>query len=310
LLRYAFFFQVRALRAIYGANTSLSIVGIAALTGKAEAADAGDEIDPQALPREIARREVLKAKLDEAVARLEGDAKAEYDAQLPAYQSKKAAYDEKAKKGKQRGTAPVPPDDEPPPSAQINLTDPDSALMGKSNAHEYRQSYNGQAVVDADGSQLILHADVITTPSDHKSFVRIILGMAAPTKCIGLPETVSADAGYACGKQVKILEDAKIKPFVAIGRTMIQRPYDFRPPPGGPGGSTQKPPKAVKDPDESSMGVSQCKPNWTATREKHFTKNENKQWNLSSVLSNQISALEHCPYAAWKRSKPSGSSSL
>jgi transposase len=73
-------------------------IDIAALTAKAEAADTSDEIDPQALPAEIARREVLGAKLDAAVARLEADAKAEYDAQLPEYQSKKAAYDEKAKK--------------------------------------------------------------------------------------------------------------------------------------------------------------------------------------------------------------------
>jgi hypothetical protein len=82
---------------------------IAALTAQAEAeaeaeaADASDEIDPQALPEEIARREVLRAKLDAAVARLEEAAKAEYDAQLPEYQSKKAAYDEKAKNRKQRG---------------------------------------------------------------------------------------------------------------------------------------------------------------------------------------------------------------
>ena len=221
---------------------------IAALTAQAEAADASDEIDPQALPEEIARREVLGAKLDAAVARLEEDAKAEYDAQLPDYQSKKAAYDEKAKNRKQRGTAPKPPDDLPPPDAQMNLTDPDSALMRKSNAHEFRQAYNAQAVVDADGSQLILHTDVITTPSDQPSFSGIILGMDTSRGGVGLPKTVLADAGYACGKQVKALQDKGIAPLVAIGRTMPHRPYDFRPPPGEPGGPKQKPPKPVKDP--------------------------------------------------------------
>ena len=61
---------------------------------------------------------MLKAKLDAAVARLEEDAKSAYEATLPAYQSKKAAYDEKAKARAQRGTAPVPPEDElPPPDA-------------------------------------------------------------------------------------------------------------------------------------------------------------------------------------------------
>ena len=46
---------------------------IATLTAQAEAADAENR-DPQALPVELARREVLKAKLDAACARLEAEA--------------------------------------------------------------------------------------------------------------------------------------------------------------------------------------------------------------------------------------------
>ncbi len=48
---------------------------IAALTARAEAADAEAYPDPQALPAEIARREALKAKLDAACARLEEQAR-------------------------------------------------------------------------------------------------------------------------------------------------------------------------------------------------------------------------------------------
>jgi hypothetical protein len=48
---------------------------IAALAARAEAADAQDAADPQALPKEIARREALKAKLDAACARLEAEAR-------------------------------------------------------------------------------------------------------------------------------------------------------------------------------------------------------------------------------------------
>ena len=61
--------RAQALRAQLAAD-------IAALTAKAEAADAED-IDPQALPAEIARRAALKEKLDAAHARLEAEAKAE-----------------------------------------------------------------------------------------------------------------------------------------------------------------------------------------------------------------------------------------
>jgi sugar phosphate isomerase/epimerase len=106
---------------------------IAELTGKAEAADAESQPDPQALPAEIARRCALKAKLGAACARLEEQARAE--AARPEYEAKRAAYE--AKKGR-RGRPPKPPEDDPPPTRQSNLTDPDSALMRRSDAHEYR----------------------------------------------------------------------------------------------------------------------------------------------------------------------------
>ncbi len=197
---------------------------IAELTQKADAADA-DTVDPQALPAEIARRETLKAKLDAACARLEAQVKAEADARRPAFETKKAAYE--AKKGR-RGRPPKPPDETPPPDRQSNLTDPDSALMRKSNAHEYRQAYNAQAVVCAEGSQLILATNMATTPSDPPTFAATILAME---KTVGLPRTVLADAGFASGKAVAQLRARGIEPLVAITSTQPHRPYDFRPPP-------------------------------------------------------------------------------
>jgi transposase len=197
---------------------------IAELTAKAEAADAEDE-DPQALPAEIARREALKEKLDAACARLEAEAKAQAEAERPQYEEKKAAYE--AKKGR-RGQPPKPPDETPPPSRQSNLTDPDSQLMRKSKAHEYRQAYNAQAVVCAEGSQLILATNMATTPSDQPTFAATVLAME---KTVGLPKIVLADAGFASGEAVAALEARNIEPLVAIARTQPHRPYDFRPPP-------------------------------------------------------------------------------
>ena len=195
---------------------------IAELTAKAGAADAADE-DPQALPAEIARRAALRAKLDAACARLEAEAKAA--AERPPYERKKAAYE--AKKGR-RGRPPKPPDETPPPERQSNLTDPDSQLMRKSKTHEYRQAYNAQAVVCAEGSQLILATSMATTPSDPPTFAATILAME---KTIGLARTVLADAGFASGEAVAELEARNIEPLVAIARTQPHRPYDFRPPP-------------------------------------------------------------------------------
>jgi transposase len=196
---------------------------IAELTAKAEAADTEDH-DPQALPAEIARRERLKAKLDAACARLEAEAKARADAERDAYTAKQAAYEARGRSGR----APKPPDETPPAARQTNLTDPDSQLMRKSAAHEYRQAYNAQAVVCAEGSQLIVSTNVLTTPTDQPGFAATILGME---KTIGLPRTVLADAGYASGAAVAQLEARQIEPLVAIGRTQPHRPYDFRPPP-------------------------------------------------------------------------------
>ncbi len=197
---------------------------IAELIKKAEAADAADE-DPQALPAEIARREALKEKLDAACARLEAQAKAWAEAERPDYEEKKAVYE--ARKGR-RGRPPKPPDETPPPDQQSNLTDPDSQLMRKSKHHEYRQAYNAQAVVCAEGSQLFLATNMATTPSDQPTFAATILAME---NTIGLPRTVLADAGFASGPAVAALKARDIEPLVAIGRTQPHRPYDFRPPP-------------------------------------------------------------------------------
>ena len=225
--------RAQALRAKLAAD-------IAELTAKAEAADAEDS-DPQALPAEIARREALKQKLDAACARLEAEAKAQAEAETPEYEAKKAAYD--AKKGR-RGRPPKPPDETPPPDRQSNLTDPDSQLMRKSKAHEYRQAYNAQAVVCAEGSQLILATNMATTPSDQPTFAATILAME---NTIGLPRTVLADAGFASGEAVAKLEAKKIEPLVALARTQPHRPYDFRPPP------QPKPERRIREPWRLAM---------------------------------------------------------
>lgn len=217
-LRSVRYDRAQALRAKLAAD-------IAVLTEQAEAADAADAPDPQALPREMARRQTLKAKLDAACARMEADARAEAEAARPAYEAKQAVYE--AKTGR-RGPAPKPPDDAPPPERQSNLTDPDSALMRRSDAHEYRQAYNAQAVVCADGAQLILATNLVATTADAPSFAATILGMQAT---VGLPERVLADTGYASGPAVQALQAQGVEPLVAIGRTQPHRLYDFRPPP-------------------------------------------------------------------------------
>ena len=156
---------------------------------------------------------------------MEADARAAAQAAQPAYAAKKAVYE--AKTGR-RGRPPKPPDDAPPPERQSNLTDPDSALMRRSDAHEYRQAYNAQAVVCADGAQLILATNLVATTADAPSFAQTVLSMK---DTVGLPERVLADTGYASRLAVEALHVHGIEPLIAIGRTQPHRPYDFRPPP-------------------------------------------------------------------------------
>lgn len=226
-IRWVRYHRVKELRAKLAAD-------IATLTAQDEAAEA-DDLDPQALPAEIARREALATKLDAACARLEAHARAEADAARPAYEAKKAAYD--ARKGR-RGSAPKPPE------RQSNLTDLDSALMRRSDAHEYRQAYNAHAVVCADGAQLILPTNLVATTADAPSFANIILAME---QGIGLPGVVLAVTGFASGPAVAALQAKKIESLVGIGQTQPHRPYDFRPPPAA------KAPRQIKEPWRIAM---------------------------------------------------------
>jgi len=187
---------------------------IAKLMERAETADNKDSDDGLSLPDEIARRQTLKGKLDVAAKRLEEAERQDDD-----------------------------PDDPPPPpkpTKQTNLTDPDSAIMRKSYAHEYRQAYNAQAIVDADGSALILATNVVSTSNDRDGFEDFIDKLCDR---VGKPSTLLADAGYAGEGIVKGLERRKIEPLVAISRQQAKRPYDFRPP-----RKTSKPPPRITTP--------------------------------------------------------------
>ena len=197
---------------------------IAALLGRAEAADAAGEDDPQALPKEIARREALRDKLDAACRRLEAQAQARAAAEREAWEAKVAAREKR--RGRAKGKHPKPPTGTPAADAQSNMSDPDSRLMRKSKHHEYRQAYNAQAAVDAGGSQLIVGARVSQCASDRNDLVADI---EAIPSALGRPETVLADNGYANGAEVAALEASGIEVLVSTSAEGRRRTHDFRP---------------------------------------------------------------------------------
>ena len=180
------------------------------------------------MPKELKRREVLKSKLDAACARLEAQARARAQGERAEYERKVAAREQR--QGRRKGKHIKPPKEEPEDSEQSNLTDPDSRLMRKNKRSEYRQGYNAQAAVDADGSQLVLGARVSQCASDRNELVATIEAIPGGLE---QPERVLADNGYACGDEVAKLESRAIEVLVATGKQGKQRPHDLRPPPEG-----------------------------------------------------------------------------
>ena len=195
------------------------------LLERAESEDAQDAGDPQALPEELARREELKSKLDAACAELERRAKSSAEAGRAAYERKAASRERRS--GRRKGPLIKPPREKPEEGRQTNLTDGDSALMRKSKRHEYRQAYNAQAVVDAEGSQLVLGARVSNNASDRGE---LVADVEAILPLVGSPTCVLADSGYATGSEVEELEGRGTEVLVATQAEGGRRRYDFRPP--------------------------------------------------------------------------------
>lgn len=201
-------------------------IDIGELLQRAEQADGSEgSVDPQLLPEELRRREVLAEKLEAACKRLEGQAKARAERERAGYERK--VEEREARSGRSKGKNPKPPDETPGGSEQTNLTDSDSRLMRKNKHSEYRQSYNAQAVVDAEGSQLVLGARVSQCASDRNELVADIEAVAEE---VGKPQSVLADNGFANENEVVELEGREMEVLVAMGREGRQRPYDFRPP--------------------------------------------------------------------------------
>jgi len=213
---------------------------VAQLLHQAEAADHTDD-DPQKLPKEIARREKLLQKMDAACAQLEARAQARATAERADYERKIAAREQR--EGSAKGSEPKPPQATPEPDEQINLTDPDARLMRKSKREGYTQSYNAQAVVDAEGSQLVVGQRVSDCASDAGQLEPDLVSIP-PT--VGPPTAALADCGYADKEVFQRLKQERpaLDLYVSVHRedAHAERRYDYRPL------DRIKPPKPITDP--------------------------------------------------------------
>jgi len=76
---------------------------------------------------------------------------------------------------------------------QYNFTDSDSRIMKAGNGKHFEQSYNAQAVVDTEGSMLILGGYVTQNTNDKKELEPAVASVEEETREI---DTVSADTGF------------------------------------------------------------------------------------------------------------------
>lgn len=173
----------------------------------------GPEID---IPQEIARRETLIAKIDEARAKIE-EREALRHAEIKAKHAQRLAQrQEQQRTGKKpRGPRPRPAQLGVDPKAQVNLTDEESRIMPTSEG--FVQGYNTQAAVSI-GSQFVVHAGVTQATNDKQQLVPALLGLQALPENLGVLSAIVADAGYYSEANVQACEAAGVTPYLAMSR--------------------------------------------------------------------------------------------
>ncbi len=180
----------------------------------------GDE-----LPAELARREERLARIEDAMRRLEVQAKAEAEAER---QRRAEAEVERQRTGKQRrGKAPKPVQDTPDDKAQSNFTDPELHIMRTNNKG---WEYGGNAQASVDGAcQIIVACDVTAASNDKQQaepLARATLatlaqaGIERPKNESGAPQSIPAtlDNGYYSAAAVEALETLGFDPYIATER--------------------------------------------------------------------------------------------
>ena len=177
---------------------------VARMLAAAEAADAqedetfGKDKRGDEMPDWAGDKAKRLAKIQEAMAALEADAKlaAEEERRIEAEKEKQRDAEGRKKPGKPA----APPADEPDPKAQRNFTDPESRIMKSKDG--FVQAYNAQAAVDADAQIIVAH-ELTQCGSDQGQLVPLV---AAIENNLGRkPEQASADSGYCSEANLEAL---------------------------------------------------------------------------------------------------------
>jgi len=164
----------------------------------------GDE-----LPDHIKAKVKKLLRMQESMARLELEAKAEAERLAKERQEKAREKGRDLDGPKPKALSGVPKD-----KAQSNFTDPESRIM-KTAGGAYEQGYNCQAAVDAE-SQVVVACCVTSKQNDHGELVPLVDVIKGQTGTY--PTELSADAGYCSEANLEALEDRGVNAYIATGR--------------------------------------------------------------------------------------------
>jgi transposase len=204
---------------------------VEALFAEAERVDAeederfGPDRRGDELPQELKRRESRLARIKEAKAALEAEAR-------EAETARRAELEAQGKKPRapRDGRDPFAPK----PTAQRNFTDPESKIM-KTSDGSYHQCYSGQAIVDS-VAQVIVVAELSDQAADQCQLEPALAQLDENLEAIDaeLPEdaVLTADGGYFSDENVTTCAQHNLDPYIATGRFKHDEPPP--PPPRGP----------------------------------------------------------------------------
>jgi transposase len=201
-----------------------------ALFEEAEATDAaedelyGADRRGDELPDELARRESRLARLREAKAALEADARAREERRRAALEAE----------GRKPRTPPGGRDPfAPKPTDQRNFTDPSSKIM-KTSDGSFHQSYNAQAVVDEEAQVIVaaeLSAQAPDTPQLEPALDQLDENLTAIEAELPAGAELTADAGYFSERNITTTTAHGLDPHIATGR--LKHSEQIQPAPRG-----------------------------------------------------------------------------
>jgi transposase len=174
---------------------------------RAEDAEHGAELRGDEMPDWVADKQERLARIRDARARLEAEAKTDPSDLDPDGPGPSSGM-------RERGSRKGGPDAVVPDKAQRNFTDPDSRIQPTRDG--FIAGYNGQIAVDR-AHQVIVAQRLATNPADYAALVPLVDQTRAN---LGRkPREVSGDSGFATEANLEAMATRKVRAYLPPGRS-------------------------------------------------------------------------------------------